>query len=100
MKRNQNENKRTKHHAIGEQASSKQQLISEIVNPEIDERRKRAISKSPKVREEDFVTDDMFPRAVIQFKKGADKEKYLERLKGNYGYIPTGQQMQALKLKK
>lgn len=94
------ENKRTKHHAIGEQASAKQQLISEIVSPEIDERRKKAISKSPKIREEDLVTDEMFPRTWIQFKKGADKEKYLERLKGNYGYIPTGQQMAALKLKK
>ena len=93
------ENKRTKHNALGDHVSSKQQMIHELVNPEIDEKKKKAIAKSPKLREEDFVTDPMFPKAYIQFKKGADKEKYLQRLKENYGIIPDGAMMKSIKVK-
>ncbi len=93
------ENKRTKHHAIGEQVSGKQQIIHEIVNPEVDERRNKAISKSPKIRREDLVTDEMFPRTWIQFEKGADKTERLRKFKENYGYVPIGLKMKPLKTK-
>jgi len=93
------ENKRTKHNALGDHVSSKQQMIHELVNPEIDIKRKKAIAKSPKIREEDFVTDPLFPRAYIQFKKGANKEKFLARLKENYGFVPDGLVMKSITVK-
>lgn len=93
------ENKRTKHSALGDHVSSKQQMIHELVNPDIDIKRKKAIAKSPKIREEDFVTDPMFPKAYIQFKKGANKAKCLARLKENYGIIPDGLVMKPINVK-
>ena len=93
------ENKRTKHSAIGDHISAKQQMIHELVNPEIDEKKKKAIAKSPKIREEDFVVDPMFPKAYIQFKKGANKEKFLARLKELYGERPDGLVMKSIHIK-
>ena len=68
-----------------EQFSSAQQMIAELVNPEIDKRRKKAIALSPPIREQDLMKCKNIPNCWVQFHKGRDKSKYLEHFESVAG---------------
>jgi hypothetical protein len=86
--------------SIGTAVSRSQQIIAELEHPEIEEKRKRAISKSPKIREKDLCVDELLPRTWIQFKKGSDKNESMRLFKRLYGVRPVGEKMKPLSLKK
>lgn len=69
--------------AVGIHINSKQQVIQEIVNPEIDSKRKAAIAKSPPLRKGEVFKVEGMRDTLIQSKKGSDVEarmiNFLER---------------------
>jgi hypothetical protein len=85
--------------AIGRAVSDSQQILIELENPEIEQKRKHAISKSPPIRDNDLCIPENLPRTWIQFKKGADKEKYMQRFLENYTGKPEGFVMKPMKVK-
>lgn len=74
------------------QASKVQQDRVELLNPQIQYKRAEAILKSPPVRIYDLMecTDPGLPRTWVQFKRGADKEKYLHDFQDRAGVAHTG----------
>jgi hypothetical protein len=64
--------------AVGIHINSRQQVIQEIVNPEIDSKRKAAIAKSPKIRREDNIKVEGMRDTWIMFHRGADKDKKMQ----------------------
>ena len=63
------------------------------MHPEIDKKRKAAIEKSPKIRNEDLIQVPGMPRTWVQFKAGADPhslENFQERVgKANLGGVQS-----------
>ena len=73
------------------QASKVQQDKVELLNPQISIKRAEAILKSPPIRIYDLIpcTDPGLPRTWVQFKQGANKEKYLQDFQGRAGVAHT-----------
>ena len=69
--------------------NSRQQIIDEIVNPEIDKKRKKAIAQSPPIRECDLKEVPGMPRTWIQFKPGNEDEK-MEHFRSRVGKANLG----------
>ena len=82
--------------AAGKPISESQQILTELEHPEIEEKRKKAISTSPKIRERDFCTHESLPRTWVQFKKGADKEKSMQNLIEAINHKPYGEVMKSI----
>lgn len=86
--------------AIGEHINSKQRVISEIVNPEIDSKRKAAIAKSPPLRKGEVFKVEGMRDTLIMFKQGSNTEErminFLERIgKPQLGGVAYGDRARA-----
>lgn len=70
--------------------NSKQQAITEILNPSIISNRKEAIAKSPKIRDADLIEVPGMNRTWIQFKQGADIQSHMEQFISTVGVAHSG----------
>jgi len=75
--------------AVGVHINSKQQIIQEIINPQIDYNREQAISKSPEIRVGLIKVPGMRD-TLIQFKEGTDPEIALQNFIERTGKTNTG----------
>ena len=70
--------------------SSRQEVIAQIVNPEIDTKRRAAIAKSPPIRDDDLLDVPGMARTWIQFKPGADAQERMQNFQERVGKANIG----------